>query len=308
MGFIDYYRIPKRAWYWYRNQFLKIPPPAWPQAGKPAQLALTADKRLLEGADGRDDAHILVTVQDAAGKPLSNSPAVTFTIESGPGEFPTGRTITFDAATDIPIRDGQAAIEFRSYYGGPTVIRATSPGLKDAVLTLTTHGEPMFIAGKTVLAPARPYVRFTPRAPAPAAPADNNQDVARNRPTGASSEAPGHNGSNVLDGDLTTYWSANDSKPGAWWQVDLEQVHTITSVQTTFPTAGNYCYRIDGSPDGNAWTLLVDQTKTESAAKSRTDVIPGNQHARIVRIVLTALPNGQSAAIADVKIEGQLWP
>jgi hypothetical protein len=78
--------------------------------------------------------------------------------------------------------------------------------------------------------------------------------------------------------------------------------------RTTFPAAGNYRYRIEGSPDGNVWTLLVDQTKSESTAKSRTDVIPGNQHARIVRIVLTALPNGQSAAIADVKIEGQLWP
>jgi len=93
----------------------------------PAGLALTADKTAIQGTDGRDDVHVLVTVQDADGKPISNSPPVTFTIASGPGEFPTGRTIAFDEATDIPIRDGQAAIEFRSYYGGETFIRATSP-------------------------------------------------------------------------------------------------------------------------------------------------------------------------------------
>lgn len=307
MGFIDYYRIPKRAWYWYRNKFLHTPPPAWPQAGQPAQLALTSDKTVLEGTDGRDDAHLLVTVQDAAGNPLSNSPTVTFTIESGPGEFPTGRTITFDAATDIPIRDGQAAIEFRSYFGGRTVIRATSPGLKDAVLTLTTRGEPMFVAGKTPLAPDRPYVRFT-RTSVATASTVKNQDVARSRPTGASSEAPGHNGSNALDGDLTTYWSAADAKPGAWWQVDLEQVHTINAVQTTFPIAGNHRYRIEGSIDGNTWSLLVDQTETTSTDKSRTDAIPGDRPARIVRLTFPTLPPGQPAALADVKIEGMHAP
>lgn len=304
-GLIDYARIPKREWYWYRNEYLHLPPPAWPQAGVPARLALTADKTTIAGTDGRDDVHLLVTVQDADGKPISNSPPVTFTIEAGPGEFPTGRTITFDEATDIPIRDGQAAIEFRSYYGGETVIRATSSGLPDAVIKIATQGEPQFVSGTTPVASDRPYVRFV-RTETTAAP--DQQDIAYNRPTGASSEAPDHNGARAVDGDPATYWSANDRQSGAWWLVDLEQPHTIALVRTTFPAAGNYRYRIEGSPDGNVWTLLVDQTKSESTAKSRTDVIPGNQHARIVRIVLTALPNGQSAAIADVKIEGQLWP
>jgi beta-galactosidase len=52
-------------------------------------------------------------------------------------------------------------MEFRSYYAGKTVIRATSPGLKDATITITTLGEPKFIAGKTPPVKPRPYVRFT---------------------------------------------------------------------------------------------------------------------------------------------------
>jgi hypothetical protein len=99
-----------------------------------------------------------------------------------------------------------------------------------------------------------------------------------------------------------------DGKPGAWWQVDLEQPHTIASVQTIFVTAGNYRYRIEGSPDGNAWTLLVDQTKTQGAEKVRTDAIPADRHRQFVRITFTALPEGQRAAISNVRIEGQHWP
>jgi len=302
-GLVDYARIPKREWYWYRNQYLHIPPPAWPQAGVPAQLSLTADKTVIAGTDGRDDVHLLVTVQDAGGKPISNSPPVTFTIESGPGEFPTGRTITFDETTDNPIRDGQAAIEFRSYYGGETIIRATSPGLKDATLKIITRGEPQFVAGKTPLAPDRPYVRFV-RPEDFTAP--GNQNVAYNRPTGASSEAPGHNGSRAVDGDANTYWSASDDQPGAWWQVDLEQPHTITAVQITFPAAGNYRYRVEGSINGNSWTLLADNSQTDRTEPVRTDKIPSGQRVQIVRLTFAGLPVGTAAALAEVKITGQV--
>lgn len=304
MGFVDSYRLPKRAWYWYRNKFLGVPPPAWPQAGQPAQLALAADKRVLAGTDGRDDAQLIVTVEDAAGKPLSNSPPVTFTIESGPGEFPTGRAITFDAATDIAIRDGQAAIEFRSYSGGETVIRATSPGLKEAVLTITTQGEPKFIPGQTPVAPNRPYARYQVRAAAAA----DQQDVAGNRPTGASSEAPGHNGARAVDGDPATDWAAADNNPGAWWQVDLEQPHTITSLQTTFPAAGNYRYRIEGSLDGKTWSPLADQSQATSTEKVRSENFPADTHCQYVRLTFTGLPPGRPASISEVKIQGQHWP
>ena len=79
-------------------------------------------------------------------------------------------------------------------------------------------------------------------------------------------------------------------------------------MQTTFPAAGNYRYRIEGSPDGNAWSPLVDQSNTPSTDKVRTDPIPADHHCQFVRITFTALPPGQPAAIADVKITGNHWP
>ena len=115
MGFIDYFRLPKRQYHWYREHYRGIQPPAWPVPGKPAQLHLAASQTVIRGTQGLDDAQIVVTVQDEAGKALSNSPDVSFTIVSGPGKFPTGRSITFSNKSKIAIRDGQAAISFRAY-------------------------------------------------------------------------------------------------------------------------------------------------------------------------------------------------
>lgn len=58
---------------------------------------------------------LIASILDADGQGLSNSPAVTFRVKSGLGEFPTGRSITFDSKSDMSIRDGQCAIAFRSY-------------------------------------------------------------------------------------------------------------------------------------------------------------------------------------------------
>ncbi len=140
MGIIDYFRIPKRAWYWYRNAYRQIPPPLWPEPGVARELRLsTVGGTTLEPADGTTDVQLLITIVDGHQAQIDNSPDVTLTIDSGPGEFPTGRSITFRHNTDIDIRDGQAAIEFRSYYSGKTVIRAASPGLPEARITLQSR-------------------------------------------------------------------------------------------------------------------------------------------------------------------------
>lgn len=96
MGIIDYFRIPKRAWYWYRNAYKGITPPEWPQEGTPARISLVADRTDNIKADGTDDVMLSITILDARGKPVSNSPAVKLDILSGPGEFPTGTSILFE--------------------------------------------------------------------------------------------------------------------------------------------------------------------------------------------------------------------
>jgi beta-galactosidase len=303
-GLVDYFRIPKRSWYWYRNQFLHIPPPTWPRSGAAAQLALLADKLTIAGTDATDDSQLMVTVENESGEPISNTPTVTLTIESGPGEFPTGRSITFDPRSDIAIRDGKAAIEFRSYQGGKSVIRATSPGLKDAAVTITTIGEPAFVEGSTPLAANRPYVPFINPNLRPEKNA-KAQNVALNRPCNSSGDAPDHSAGLATDGNLDTTWQSASTQPGSWWQVDLEHAYSITSIETTFAAAGNYQYRIDGSLDAKTWTPLVDQSQTASAAKVRKDPLPRNSRWQFIRLTFTGVPSAAPLALAEVKVIGR---
>ena len=161
-GLVDYFRIPKRAYYWYRNAYAKVAPPTWPAAGTAAALKLTSSTPTLSAVDGTQDAWLLVTVVDSSGTAISNNVPVTLTIKSGPGEFPTGPSITFTppgsgSASDIGIRDGQAAIEFRTYYSGTSIIEATSSGLASSSVTITSQGSPAWIEGTTPKVAPRPY-------------------------------------------------------------------------------------------------------------------------------------------------------
>ena len=302
MGMIDYFRVPKRQWYWYRNEYRHILPPTWPVSGTPAALKLTADKTTLKSVDGTDDAQLMVTVVDEDGRALHNSPPVTLAIVSGPGEFPTGPSITFDPDSDITIRDGQAAMEFRSYYSGQTVIRASSPGLKDGTITITSLGEPKFIPGVTPPVKPRAYVRFEGRLVSGGTIQTN---LGRENPTRASGEAPGHNAGLGNDGNPATFWQAQDAAPDAWWQVDLERVIAVSQTRIGFPSQGNYRYRIELSNDQVHWTPGVDQTRTLSVDKSRTDAVVPAVTGRFVRVTFTGLPAGKPAALTEIEIVGR---
>jgi len=299
---IDYFRLPKRQYYWYRNEYRHIPPPEWPRAGVPAGLRLTADKTTLERVDGTDDAQLIVAVVDATGRVLTNCPPVTLAVDSGPGEFPTGPSITFAPDSDIVIRDGMAAMEFRSYYAGTSIIRATSPGLPDATLTIQSLGEPQFVPGVTPPVAPRPYVRYTGPAAAPTL-----SSFGLENPTRASSEAPDHSARLANDGNPVTCWQAADTDTQAWWRVDLERPVNVAETKLTFPTAGAWQYRIEISDDGETnWKLVADQSATTSTEAVRHDHAIGAVRGRFLRVTFTGLPAGQPEALAEVEVLGNL--
>ena len=302
MGMVDYFRLPKRQWYWYRNDYLQIPPPAWPGNGIPAALKLAADKTTLNSVDGTDDAQIIVTVLDNDGNAISNCPPVTLTIESGPGEFPTGPSITFAPESDITIRDGEAAMEFRSYYAGKTVIRASSPGLKDATVDITSLGESKFIAGETPPVKPRPYLRYSA--------AQGNAStltLGMNNPTTASSEAAGHSGNLANDGSAATYWQAKNGDTNSWLAIDLERIVTVSNVKLTFPTDGNWQFRVEISDDGSSgWKLVSDQTATANTVAVQTLAAAGGARGRFLRVSFTGTPDGKPAALSELQASGNL--
>lgn len=303
MGMVDYFRLPKRQWYWYRNAYRQIPPPAWPPGGKPAGLLLTADHPFLNAVDGTEDAQIIVTVVDRSSTRLSNSPPVTLTILSGPGEFPTGRAITFAPDSDIAIRDGQAAIEFRPYDAGFTVIRASSPGLPEATLTLKSSGGPQFVPGQTPAAKPRPYERFKNAAPEVGL-TPTNVIFGRDNPSRASSQAPDHSSRLANDGNVATFWQAAGGDTHAWWEVDLERLLTVTKTRVTFPAADNHRFKLEVSTDETHWKLFADESRKPLPGTIEIN-IGAETSGRFLRVTLNSDPK-QPAALSEVEVWGHL--
>lgn len=302
MGIVDYFRIPKRAWYWYRNEFRNIPPPEWPVKGTPAQVKLSADKKAISPADGTDDVHVTVKVADASGRQVANAVPVTLTVESGPGEFPTGKSITFTPGTDIDLIDGCAAIEFRSYYAGKTVIKASSPGLKGDSLQIVSRKAPAYVAGRSAETRDRPYRRFTAQerdaqlARHGRSGTGEKANLAELRPCSASSNL--QDAMKASDGDGASAWlpSAEDKAP--WWRLDMEFEFRLDRVEAK--AAGDWKGQapvVQVSKDGKTWkdvkTVLLKDGAGLTAACS------GEAKARYVRIRLSP---GQG--IAEVAV----WP
>jgi hypothetical protein len=107
---------------------------------------------------------------------------------------------------------------------------------------------------------------------------------------------------------MKTGWQAADGNTNAWWQVDLEGLYSVQSVETTFGDEAKHQYKIEASPDGNTWKLLVDQTQTTSTEKVRTDTCTKNEHNRYLRLTLTGLLMNQPALVEEIKIQGKPSP
>lgn len=305
MGIVDYFRVPKRAFFWYREQYAGVAAPAWPVDGKPAKIELTSDKPTITAADGTDDVQLSIRLLDSSGKPVSNSQPVTLTVISGPGEFPTGPSITFsppgnDDAADIQIRDGQAAIAFRSYHAGASRILATSPGLKDAGIEIRTLGSPVYQPGVTPAVAARPYARFRNEKTEVV---EKVADVlCLNRPTKASSSRSDLPSALANDGNPATAWRAE--KPGASWQVFLEVTYDVERVTLNFPEEANHRYAIDVAGGDLQWRTVIDQSDTTRTDKRRLHAGDFGKNLSYIRVRFTTTPGSPVPALAEVQVGG----
>ncbi len=303
MGMVDYYRLPKRMWYWYRNEYRQISPPEWPVEGVPAKLELTANKTVINGTDGTDDVHLIVSVLNKDGKQISNCPNVTLSIESGPGRFPTGKQITFSADSDIAIRDGMAAIEFRSYYGGITKIRAYSPGLNDASIELKTKGSPKFVEGTSIEPADILYKAY--ELPKMESNSEDGLELAYLKPTRASSEQADHSARLGNDKDFKTFWLAENGNESSWWQVDLEAIRKVQKVNVQFPKVANYRYTISVSINGMQWEPLFDEEQNQLAYQYKTFKSQDGKSARFLRLSFTESASSNTSGLAEIQVFGK---
>jgi len=93
------------------------------------------------------------------------------------------------------------------------------------------------------------------------------------------------------DGSATTRWCAADGAAGHFWKVDLGAVKTLSRLQISWEHTAVYKFKIEGSPDGSAWSMLVDQTKSTSSSPDQSYTLASAPQMRSVRIAVTGLPN-----------------
>lgn len=112
-------------------------------------------------------------------------------------------------------------------------------------------------------------------------------DVAREKKAFASSCASDSQPWYGNSGNPGLWWSAAKNAPGEWWMVDLEDVHTIDSVNIVWPKSHAYQYILEASMTGEAdgeWTLLCDRSKADKAIINTNDEVSGR--GRYVRITI----------------------
>ena len=309
MGIVDFARIPKRAWYWYRHYFKGIEPPKWPEQGIAISLKLFADKTTIQGTNATDDAHINVQVLDENGTHISNSPTVTLTIVSGPGEFATGRSITFKNTTrnDIQILDGHAAAEFRTYHGGVTVIEATSAGLESAQIEITTVGSPPFKEGVTEVVQDRPYIDYRLTKAIKEQVPVRISDARPNRTNDKGSSDPAY----VNDGHKWRKWTPEFVQNGKygpiWWELDMENFYDVERVEFTFKPAADVKINIETSLDRKNWQTVASGefvSDKSGSAPSINFAVKDNTKVRFLKVTFAVEDTSVPFGVGEIEVFG----
>lgn len=298
MGTMDYFRLPKRRWYYYRETFNGVKRPEWPVEGTPAKIVLTSDKNSMF-ADGTDDVQLIATIVDAQGRELSNCPDVTFRVVSGPGEFPTGRSITFNKDSDIVIRDGKCSIDFRSYYSGTTVIEATSPGLESGRVEIVSTRGPGFIPGQSVVIESRPYVKFTGELVG-TKPLDKPINMSLDKPTLASESAEGHSATCAVDGRPDTFYQAKSAED-CFLQVSAERIIRPKSIRLVFAKEAAWGFVLECSVDQENWTNIAEVNGAENF-KEKSVPMDGKFEGLFFRATFRAKPGLPAPSVSEFEI------
>lgn len=303
MGYIDYYRLPLNIWYYYRYNRTGVEPES-SQNGTPDRLLLDASSTTIKN-DGTSDTHITVTVADKDGNWLNSEPEVTFEVTDGPGIFPTGKSITFKPGDSM--RDGKAAIEFRSYYAGTTTIKAysdTNPEIKPATITITTTGEgsvdePAIETMYGAFMSNGGYVPNSLEEPTPYR-YHRFKGCPMNSSSGLSSVV------NIQDGDNTTSWTAETPGSGQWLYLEIEHGGMSLYKAKLIFNGKAYPYRIQYKSlniSEDEWITLKEYNSDTINQRPAEDSL-GGTYMRYIRIEFPDVPAGEYASLAELKLYG----
>ncbi|MGA2498152.1 MAG: sulfatase-like hydrolase/transferase [Tepidisphaeraceae bacterium] len=158
-------------------------------------------------------------------------------------------------------------------------------------------------AGKTDRAGGRPKAQR--RKAAELDPADG---IPYKVVTASSVENDEHDAGKVNDDAPDTYWCADDDSDGVpeFWQADLEKPTDLSGCAILWQFDGKqYQYQVEGSADGQNWSVLNDQTKNTRRLQQHELKFDTAKGIRFVRITVTGVEDGCWVGIREVKVFGQ---
>ncbi len=145
-------------------------------------------------------------------------------------------------------------------------------------------------------------VRGTPVTPGPETEEPN---LAKNKSVRVESEyASDQAGAKAVDGDVATQWTAaGDASVARWIEVDLAADKQLGLVRLTFADLDGtvYKYKIEGSTDGNSWTMLADKTSTGVTPTGPVDEAVQGTY-RYVKLTITDVGNGHWPHCKELEI------
>lgn len=126
-----------------------------------------------------------------------------------------------------------------------------------------------------------------------------------NKPVQTSSTLGGYQPNFAVDEDMRTYWSAETSNKGEWFQTDLGEVSTIHAIQINYAdqdaeflgkSEGVYHqYKIYASNEGKKWTVLVDKSKNRTDVPHDYIELKDPAKARFLKLENIKMPTGKFA-------------
>ena len=135
---------------------------------------------------------------------------------------------------------------------------------------------------------------------APSAVAEPNTLLSQGALTAASSSESGGLGPRfAVDGDRGTRW-ASAQTDNEWIRIDLGRSYALDHIALEWEAAYGAAFRLQVSPDGNAWTTVV----TESAGTGGTEVYDIAATGRYVQLVGTARGTQYGYSLFEFQVFG----
>ena len=130
------------------------------------------------------------------------------------------------------------------------------------------------------------------------------ENLSLGKTASAAASQDGHPPEHAIDGDDSTRWCSPNNDAGYWWQVDLGKPQEITGVKIYWEQAGRkYDYKVEGSPDGKQYQLLLDKTNNDSRQQIQQFDFEAKD-IRYVRLTTTGLPNGSWGSFFEFAVLG----